>query len=133
MLKYSNYIAIATAIVLIVTCFLPWAYYPDLDKNFTGFFSKNNSYGKPGKVLVFFSIAIIILTIVPKVWAKRANQFIGVVVVAYSIRTFILFTSCYSAVCPETKIGLWLVVICSFILLFATMLPNLRIRKNRDV
>jgi hypothetical protein len=129
MMKYSNYIGIAAAIVLMIACFLPWAYYPDLDKNFTGFFSENNNYGKPGKVFFFFAITIIILAIIPRVWAKRANQFIGVLVIAYAIKTFILFTSCYSGVCPEKKIGLWVMMLSCIVMLIATMLPNL---KNRD-
>ncbi|MBS1600471.1 MAG: hypothetical protein JST75_19735 [Bacteroidetes bacterium] len=129
-MKYSTYIGIAAAIILIVACFMPWAYYPDLDKNFTGFFSENNNYGKPGKVLSFFAVVIIILTIIPAVWAKRSNQFIAVLMIAYTIKTFILFTSCYAGICPEKKIGLWLVVLASLVLLIATMFPNLTLKKK---
>jgi hypothetical protein len=128
-MKYSNYIGIAAAIVLIIACFIPWAYYPDLDKNFTGFFSEKNNYGKPGKVFIFFAIIVIILSIIPAVWAKRLNQFIGVLTVAYTIKTFFLFTSCYGGVCPDKKIGLFLVLISSFVILVATMLPELKIKR----
>jgi len=128
-MKYSNYIGILAAIVLIAACFMPWTYYPDLNKNFTGFFSENNNYGKPGKLLLFFSVIVIILMLIPAVWAKRINQFLGVLIVAYVVKTYILFTSCYSGICPEKKIGLWLVMISSFVVLLATVIPHLKIKK----
>ena len=127
-MKYSNYIAIAAAIVLVAAAFMPWAYYPDLHKDFTGFFSENNNYGKPGKVLVFFAIVVSALTLIPRVWAKRANQFVAVLAVAYAIKSFILFASCYSGICPEKKIGLWLIVISSVVMLAAVMVPRLKLK-----
>jgi len=130
-MKYSKYIAIAAAIILIIACFMPWAYYPDLGKNFTGFFSEKNNYGKPGKVFLFFAIITIILSVIPAIWAKRLNQFVGVLTVAYTIKTYFLFTSCYSGICPDKKIGLYLVLISSFILLIVTMLPDMKL-KNHD-
>jgi hypothetical protein len=128
-MKYSNYIGIAAAIIMIIACFMPWAYYPDLDKNFTGFFSEKNNYGRPGKVFIFFAIVISILSVIPAVWAKRVNQFAGVLTVAYTIKTYFLFTSCYGGFCPDTKIGLYLVVISSFIILVATLLPDIKLKR----
>ena len=49
-MKYSQYIGVAAAIILVGACFLPWAFYPDLNKDFTGFFSEQNNYGRPGKL-----------------------------------------------------------------------------------
>ena len=51
-MKYSQWIGIAAAIMLVIAGFLPWTYHPDLNKNFTGFFTENNVYGKPGNVFV---------------------------------------------------------------------------------
>jgi len=53
-MKYSQWIGVIAALLLIGACFMPWAYFPDLDKEFTGFFSQGNIYGKPGKVIIFF-------------------------------------------------------------------------------
>ncbi|WP_431209235.1 hypothetical protein ACQ86N_23880 [Puia sp. P3] len=60
-MKYSQLIGVVAALVLIGACWMPWAYYPDLNKSFTGFFSELNRYGKPGKVIVFFSVVSILL------------------------------------------------------------------------
>ena len=90
-MKYSQWIGIAALIILIISCFLPWTYHPDLDKTFTGFFSQNNAYGKPGKVFIFFSVIAALGFIVNRVWAKRMNFFICAVIVAYACRCFIIF------------------------------------------
>ncbi len=131
-MKYSNYIGIAAAIVLIIACFMPWAYYPDLGKDFNGFFSENNNYGKPGKAFLFFSILSIILFIIPTVWAKRFNQFVAVVTIAYSIKTFFLFTSCYAGVCPEKRPGIFLLLLAAFVLLIAAILPRVKINDKKQ-
>jgi hypothetical protein len=130
-MKYSNLAGIAAAIILIVACFLPWAYYPDINKTFTGFFSEENAYGKPGKALVFLSVIIIVLFMIPKVWAKRLNMFITALIVAYSIKSYLLFASCYRGVCPDKKIGVYLIMIASIIMIIAAVLPDLKLKEDR--
>jgi len=130
-MKYSNLIGITAAIVLIVACFVPWAYYPDINKNFTGFFSEGNNYGKPGKVIIFFSIIAIAFFIIPKVWAKRSNILVTATTVAYCIKCYILFTSCYSGICPEKKVGIILILICSILILIAAVSPDLKLKNDK--
>ena len=45
-MRYSRWIGLAACITLIIACFLPWTYYADIQKTFTGFFSEKNMYGK---------------------------------------------------------------------------------------
>jgi len=130
-MKYSTYIGIGASVVLIIACFLPWAYYPDLDKIFNGFFSEKNQYGRPGKAILFFSIISIVLFLIPRVWAKRLNQFVGVLTFAYCIKTYVLFASCYHGICPEKKEGLYLLMISSVIMLIAALLPDMKLKETR--
>ena len=58
-MKYSQWIGSAAAIILVMACFFPWTWHPDLHRNFTGFFSEANNYGKPGWVFTFFAIPAI--------------------------------------------------------------------------
>jgi len=129
-MKYSNYIGILAAIVLIIACFLPWAYYPDIDKTFTGFFSEQNRYGKPGKLLVFFSIVAITLFIVPKVWAKRLNMVVTALALAFCVRCFTLFSTCHRGICPEKQIGIYLIFITSVIMIIASVLPDMKLKES---
>jgi hypothetical protein len=123
-MKYSNYIGVAAAILLIIACFMSWAYYPDINKTFTGFFSEKNIYGKPGKFLAFFACISIIFFLIPKVWAKRANLLIAAILVAFSIKSYLLFSNCYQGICPEKKIGIYLMLIAPFLIVLSSLLPS---------
>jgi hypothetical protein len=131
-MKNFNRIGIAAALLLIVTCFLPWTYHSDLDKTFSGFFSENNIYGKPGKPLVLFAITAIFLHSIPKLWAKRVNIFMGVLTVAYCLKTYVLFTTCYRGICPERKPGIFLMLIASVVMVVTAVLPEMKIGENKS-
>ena len=126
-MKYSQWAGVAALAILVISCFLPWTYHPDLDKTFTGFFSQNNSYGKPGKVFIFFSLLASVGFIVKKVWAKRMNFFICALIVAFAFRCFIIFSGCYSGICPEKKGGLWLMLGASILSLVMAVIPDIKL------
>jgi hypothetical protein len=132
-MKYSKWIGLAAALLLIVVCYLPWTYHADIQKTFTGFFSEKGMYGKPGKFYVFFSILCIVLLLTPRVWAKRMLLFASALMVAYAIKTYILYTSCYNAYCPEKKMGIYLVVILSISQFIAAIFSDIPTMKKRPV
>jgi hypothetical protein len=125
-LKYSATTGIVAALLLIVFCFFPWAFYPDLQENFTGFYSSQNHYGKPGKAIVFFAVFSIVLFMIPKVWAKWVNQAVGVILFAYTIKTYILFSSCYNTICPQIKFALPGILAAAFIVLVCSLLSKVK-------
>jgi hypothetical protein len=129
-MKYSQWIGIAAALLLVAACFMPWAYFPDLGKNFTGFFSEMNRYGRPGKLFIAFSVVMIILFLVPRVWAKRANIFVGAVTMAFAIKSYFLYTACYRGICPDKRAGIFLVVAASLIALVSALLPDLPVQQE---
>ena len=71
--------------------------------------------------------------ILPRVWAKRANLFICALTLAYAIKTFILFSSCYNNYCPEKLFGLYLMVICTAIMLVASGFPDMKLTEKKKV
>ena len=129
--KYLYWLGIAACIMLIVSCFLPWVYYADLNQTFTGFYSYKNEYGKPGKFLLFFGLLTLMFMLLPKVWAKRANLFICALTLAYAIKTFILFGSCYNNYCPQKLFSLYLMVGCTVVMLIASGFPNLKLAEKK--
>jgi hypothetical protein len=116
------------ALLLILFCFFPWAYYPDLHQNFTGFYSKGNHYGKPGVAFVFLSLCSIIFFLIAKLWAIRANQFTAVIMFAYALKTYLLFSSSYNTYTPEIKIGLIGVLVFSLLILICSLLSKAEIK-----
>jgi hypothetical protein len=130
-MKYSTGIGIIAALTLIVACFLPWTYHPDLGKTFTGFFSEHNVYGKPGKVFLFFAAVAILLFIIPRIWAKRLNMLITVLAFAFAVKSYMLFTSCYGGTCPDKKAGIFLILVSTAIMVIAGVLPDLKLKEEK--
>jgi len=129
-MKYSQFIGVAAALLLISACFLPWAYFPSLQKDFTGFFSQDNAYGRPGKIFVIFCSMAIVLYLIPRIWAKRTNMFVAAIVLAFAIKCFILYSSCYTGICPEKRIGIFLVLLASMIMVAAALTPKIAVKDN---
>jgi hypothetical protein len=123
-MKYSQWIGILAAIAVSIACFYPWAFYPDLNTYFTGFYSHENIYGKPGKVLIFFAVLATLFFALPKLWAKRANWLVCAIAAAFALKTYILYTSCYRGICPDKQIAMYIVLIAPFIMLTAAFLPK---------
>jgi hypothetical protein len=129
-MKYSQLLGIAGAVLMLAACFMPWAYYPDLQKEFTGFFSEQNIYGRPGNVMAFFAVIEIFLFLIPRVWAKRANILVAAMAFAFSIKSYVLYTACYRGICPERRAGIFLVVLGALMALAASLLPNLPLKEK---
>lgn len=135
--KLLSWAGMAACVVLIISCFLPWAYYADsnianeAERTFTGFFSYQYKYGKPGKFLVFFAVIILLLMILPRIWAKRTNLFLSAFTLAYAIKSYILFTSCYNAYCPEKRAGIFIMLLSTIIMMAACVFPNMKIDNNK--
>jgi len=128
----------AACITLIIACFLPWAYFADpqitneAERTFTGFFSYKQQYGKPGNYLFLFAVVILIFTLTPRVWAKRINLFLSAFTLAYAIKSYILYTSCYNAYCPEKKVGIFIMLFSTIIIMIASVFPNMKISGSNE-
>ncbi len=131
-MKYYKFIGIATCILLITACFLPWTYHADINENFSGFYSRNNEYGKPGKITVFFAVASILLIATNRIWAKRVHLFVTGLLVAFTIRNYIVFTTCYFGYCPERKYGLYLLLFSVVLMIVVAVLPDVKLDSKTD-
>jgi len=125
--KVLKIAGIVACITLVASCFIPWAHYADLNQTFTGFYSYNNQYGKPGKFLSLIAVIVLAFILLPKIWAKRSNIFIAALGVGYAVKTYILFTSCYNAYCPEKKIGIFLMLVSSVVMLLSAIFPDMKL------
>jgi hypothetical protein len=127
-MKYSSIIGIVAALMIIIACFLPWTFHPDLQQYFTGFYSEQNIYGRPGKLFMIFAIISIILFAVPRVWAKRTNWLIATLTIAYAVKNYFLFTSCYSGICPVKQSGIYLLIVSVAVMFLMAILPDIKLK-----
>jgi hypothetical protein len=125
-IRFLYWLGIAACILLIVSCFLPWGYYADIDQTFTGFYSYRNQYGRPGKFISLMASLILVFMLLPRVWAKRANLFMAALLVAYGVTNYIRFGSCYNNYCPERLYGLYLMLASVLVILLAAIFPDMR-------
>lgn len=110
--------------LLLAACFMPWAYYGDVNKYFTGFFSEKNIYGKPAKLLLVFAGYTTLSTFMKYLWFKRSSLLVGGLNVAYAIKNFLIFGSCYRGYCPEKEPGLYLMLMSSIVIFIMAFLPE---------
>lgn len=131
MRSFSNvtpWVTVMAFVLLIICCNMPWAYYPDLDKVFTGFYSEKNVYGKPGKFILTIGLLNVICSFFPVLFLKRLNIFISAFNLAYAVKTFITYASCYHGICPEKKMGLYLLLIIAAIMMITALLPKGKVK-----
>jgi hypothetical protein len=129
-MKYSKWIGVIIYIMLIGVCFMPWTYHADLNVYFSGFFSQNNVYGKPGKYFIIFSLISIVLMFIPKVWAKFTHLFFAGIIMAYALKTYHLFASSYNAYSPEKQPGIYALVALTILSFVIALLPDMKLKKK---
>jgi len=129
MTRYSKWLGLAALAALVLACFLPWAFYADVNEVFTGFFSQGNVYGKPGKFLLIFGSITTLFIFLKNLWVKRAALLLGGLNVAYAIKNFLLFGACYRGYCPDKRVGLYLMLIATIVLFITTLLPEGKVSK----
>ena len=113
---------------------MPWTYYPndpviknEAQRTFTGFYTYDNYYGRPGKFLSLIAIISLLLKLLPKIWAKRTDLFVTAIGIAYAARTFVEYTGAYTGINPEIKPGMVLMLLCLAIIFIAALFPDLKI------
>lgn len=131
-MKYYKPIGLFAGVLLIISCFLPWAYYPDINKHFTGFFSEENVYGKPAKVFIFLAVVSVALIFIDKLWAKRTLLFVATINLAYLIKSYVLFTTCYNTICPQKEYGLYLLMTSVVLLSITSIFPDMKIPEKKE-
>lgn len=119
---------ITAALLLILSCFLPWAHYASINETFTGFhvkrFPGGPYYGRAGLIITILTSIILLGMFSRTMWMKKVNLFLAAMQVAYAVRTYILFTSSIFPGEVEKKIGIILLIPLSVLLLISAVFPK---------
>lgn len=127
-MKYSQLLGIVSSLAMGIACFMPWTFYPDLKTYFTGFFSEQNIYGKPGKFIIAMSLIALLLFALDKVWAKRVNWLVCGLLAAFAFRTYTVYTSCYSGICPVKQPAVYIILLAPVVMLIAAFMPKMTVK-----
>jgi hypothetical protein len=127
-MKYSNYVGVLAAIILIGCCFLPWVYIDSIKTTITGLQTEPTRYGKPGILHIAFSLLAIVFFLIPALWAKRTNLFIGAFNFAWGIRNFLIISHCEFGECPQKRFGIYAILLLSVIIAIMTTIPKMKLK-----
>ena len=132
-MKYSQQIGIIASLLVIAICFLPWIEVPSLQLTLNGIHGKVNdqlSFGSQWKAHSFFCSIMIILFLIPKLWAKRTNIFFAVMHLGWAIKNYIIFSMCRQGECPDIKPALYILVLLALVIQVMALLPKLEIKET---
>jgi len=126
-----KWIGLASVILLVVSCFLPWVIITSQNIIVSGVDSTGTNFGKPGYTHFVLSFFFIIFHFIQKLWAKRINLLIVALNIAWAIRNYFIISTCREGECPEKQIGLWLVLGASAIMLAAALFPDIELKEDK--
>lgn len=130
-MRYMKWIGFASAVLLIVACFSPWVFIESKAITISGIDATGTNYGKPGYFHFVMAFLFIVLTFIPKIWAKRTNLFVTAVNVGWAVRNFFIITACQGGECPEKKMGMYMILVASILMLISSMFPDIKLPQEK--
>lgn len=131
-MKFSKWVGISGVLLIYIAAFLPWVWISTLDITVTGLKSAGTNFGKPALLNLIVSGVAAVLFYMPTVMAKRANLFFCAFNIAWSIRNYIILSTCRAGECPVKKAGLYLLVIASLIMVVAALFPDITLKEQDE-
>lgn len=125
--RYLKWIGLAAAALLVVSCFSPWVFIESRNLTLSGIDTTGTNYGKPAYIHFMLTGVFVLLTLVPRLWAKRVNLLVVALNLAWAIRNFFMIAACQGGECPEKKTGLLLVLLSSVIMLISALFPDMKL------
>jgi len=125
-MRWMKWAGIAAAVLLIISCFIPWVVIQSKNIIVRGIDAAGTTYGKPGYFHLFMSLFFLLFSFIPRVWAKRSNLLIVAMNFAWALRNYFAITACEGGDCPVKKSGIYLMVLASVIMLGAALFPDMK-------
>jgi hypothetical protein len=127
-MRLIKWLGIASALVLIVACFMDWVFIESKGLALSGIDTTGTNFGSPAYLHFGLIFLFIVFSLVPRVWAKRANLLAGALNLAWALRNYLLITGCSGGECPTKRAGLYLVLGASIVMLVATLFPDIKLK-----
>jgi hypothetical protein len=115
-------IPFSVAMLLVLSCFLPWMTVESRNITITGVDTTGTNYAKPAYFHFFWVGLYLLVMLIDKVWSRRVAMVFAAFNFAWAARNFLLIPACQMGDCPVRKIGLYLLLLSSLALIFAGLL-----------
>lgn len=116
--------------VVVASCFLPWMTIESRALTISGVNTAGTDYGKPAYFHFFWAGLYLVFLLMNKVWSRRAAMVFAAFNFAWAVRNFLLIPGCQMGECPERRVGLYLLLLSSLVLIFAGLFAPV---KNQEV
>ena len=124
--------ALTACLLLIASCFFPWATIESKNIIITGIDTGGTSFGKPAYMHFLLSSLIIIFLLLKKGWAHKMAIFFAAFNLAWALRNFFIIPMCRGGECPEKHIAIYLVLLFAvLIIIFSLLIPS-PVLKEKD-
>jgi hypothetical protein len=130
-MKHSQTIGIIAALAIIAVCFMPWVILPVRQQTITGMDATGTDFGKPGLLNIVISGAATLFFLVPRIWAKRTNVFLAAVNLAWSVRNYLLVSTCLMGECPRKQPALFLLLFFALVVQLMSFLPKIPLPQKK--
>lgn len=121
-----KWIGLIATIALVIACFFPWVFIESKNITVRGIDSTGTTFGKPGYFHFILAAIFIAFNFTPRIWAKRMNLLVTALNIGWATRNYFLISACAGGECPEKKAALYVVLISSFVMLVAALLPKVQ-------
>jgi len=122
-----KWIGLLATIALVIACFFPWVFIESKNITVTGIDTTGTSFGRPGYFHFVLAVFYLAFHLTPRIWAKRINLLVAVLNIGWAVRNYFLISACAGGECPEKKAGLYILLISSFVMLIAALLPKIKL------
>lgn len=106
---------------------MEWVFIASKKISVTGLESTGTDFGKPGALHLILCGAFIVFSLIPRIWAKRVNALVAALNMGWAIRNYLLITGCSGGECPEKQLAIYLLMICSLVMLIASWFPDVKV------
>jgi hypothetical protein len=127
-----KWIGLLAALALTIACFMPWVFIESKNITVTGIEATGTSFGKPGYFHFVLAVLYLFFHFIPLIWAKRLNLVVSVLNIGWAVRNYFLISACAGGECPEKKIGLFVILSSSCLMLLAALLPQMKLPEKTN-
>ncbi|MEI9910418.1 MAG: hypothetical protein WDO71_12575 [Bacteroidota bacterium] len=130
-MRWIKWTGLAAAIVLIISCFMPWVIIDWRHFTATGI-DAGPAFQSPGYGHFVFAFFFICFTLIQRIWAKRFNLVIIALNMGWAIRNFTKLSACDGGQCPDKQMGIYLMLSASVIMLLTALFPDMKVKDKDD-
>jgi hypothetical protein len=126
------WLGLLATVVLVIACFYPWVTIPSKNIVVSGVDATGTAYGKPGYLNFILSTLYALFLIIPKEWSRKIALFAAAFNLAWSVRNFLIISSCHGGICPEKQPAIYIVWIAALVMLLALMLTKTKVKQVQE-